>query len=551
MFETLTELLSARAPNDILLVDRDHAVSVGELLTESRKVARGLAGLSIARGDRVALWLPNVSAWLACLLACASLGVIAVAVNTRFRSSELEDILERSGARVLIFWPAYKGIDFRHILESIPRSKLRVLSTIVVYGECEAANLSEIAGCRTIAYACLSSGPELSCPESRAEDGLIIFTTSGTTRAPKFVLHSQRSIATHAQYVARAFEFDAPDASILLTLPLCGTFGLTNALGALAAGRPLIMMPSFDAQAAAALIQRYAVTHFPAAGDIVAQLLAITELSHPYPSVKLIIGARVGQAALAAVRGLRLVGVYGSSEVQAMVSCQHADSTPEERELGGGILIALDAEVRVRDLETGKLLPYGASGELEFRMPSQMMGYFLDRTATKAVLTDDGFVRSGDLGFTMEGRRFVFQSRIGDAMRLSGFLVNPLEIEGVINEHDAVQASQVVAVGGQRGDYVVAFVIARAGCAISEDTIIGHCKQRMATFKVPKRVFSIDAFPIALSANGPKVQKTKLREKAYEVLNADHCQLGLRLRSAIIALWICGCCATATRGELA
>ncbi len=518
MLHTLPALLSSQPDRDATaVIYHDRHLTFDALDAESRRVARGLLELGIGEGDRVALWLPNVPAWLACLFACAHVGAIVVAVNTRFRAGELEDILGRSGARVLVVWPGFRGIDFERILNEVDPAALKALESVVVYTEGAELLPQTIANRPVISYATLSAGEPMKRSRARADAGIVLFTTSGTTRAPKFVLHDQGAIARHAEDVASAFGFDAPGATILITIPLCGTFGLSNALGALAARRPAVMLPTFDAQAAAALITRYAVTHFAAAGDIVAQLLAVTSEARPYPSVRLVIGARTGQAVRAQARGLCLVGVYGSSEVQAMVSRHSEHDAPEQRELGGGALIAPDASVRARDSQTGAVLPHGQSGELEFRMPSQMVGYFRNEEATRAARTGDGYVRSGDLGYTVEGG-FAFLSRMGDVLRLSGFLVNPLEIEEMINTHPGVYASQVVGVEGERGPRAVAFVVPQPGAVVEEAAVLVHCAQRIAGFKVPGRIFVVDAFPVTHSANGTKVQKAKLRDMAVTLM---------------------------------
>lgn len=108
---TLTDLLTRQLEPQgaaTALVYQDACVSYSELDNESRRVARGLAQLGIGEGDRVALWLPNVPAWLACFFACARLGAIVVAVNTRFRSGEIADIVGRSAAKALVFWPDFQ-----------------------------------------------------------------------------------------------------------------------------------------------------------------------------------------------------------------------------------------------------------------------------------------------------------------------------------------------------------------------------------------------------------------------------------------------------------
>jgi len=520
---TLTEFLArhetARGAATAL-VYADVPITYAELAAESRRVAQGLAGLGVTAGDRVALWLPNVPAWLTCFFACAQLGAIVVTVNTRFRSNEVADIVGRAGAKVLVFWPGFRHIDFAGILHEVPPDALANLRTFVAYDESDnEPALAPLLGRPVVSYRQIARSFESTANHARPDAGCIIFTTSGTTRAPKFVLHNQASITRHAADMARGFGIDAEDATTLLTVPLCGVFGLCNATATLAAGCPLVMLPTFEAQAAAKAIHVHRITHFAAVGDIVAQLLAANDDKIAYPSVRMVIGARTGQAAPAQLRGLRPVGVYGMSEVQGMLSLRGLDEPPETRELGGGTLVAAEGRVRARDPATGEILQNGTSGELEFKVPSAMAGYYGDAAATAAAFTPDGFLKSGDLGYTTAENAYVFQSRMGDVLRLAGFLVNPLEIEAVLDAHPAVSASQVVGIDGPRGTRPVAFVIARDSTGFDAAAIIAHCAQRIAKYKVPDAILPIDAFPFTPSANGNKVQKAKLREIAHAALN--------------------------------
>ena len=523
MSKSLTEFLAQHEKTRgtaTALVYADEPLTYAALAAESRRVAKGLADLGVKSGDRVAMWLPNVPAWLACLFACAQLGAIVVTVNTRFKSTEVADIVGRVGAKVLVFWPDFRHIDFAGILRGVPRDALANLETLIAYDETDSNVKPEpLLGRPVLRYRDLANRPELTENQPHADAGCVMFTTSGTTRAPKFVLHPQSSITRHAADMARAFGFDSVDAKTLLTVPLCGVFGLCNATATLAAGRPLVMIPTFEADAAARAIQQHRITHFAAVGDIVAQLLAARSEPVPYPSVRIVIGARTGQAAPAEKRGLKLVGVYGMSEVQGMLSLRGLDEPPETRELGGGTLVAADGRVRTRDPASDEILPRGAHGELEFKVPSVMSEYYGNAEATAAAFTSDGFIKSGDLGYTTADNAYVFLSRMGDVLRLAGFLVNPLEIEAVLDAHPSVEASQVVGIDGPRGTRPVAFVIPRNGAAINAPSIIAHCAQRIAKFKVPDAILPIDAFPFTPSANGNKVQKAKLREMAHATLN--------------------------------
>ena len=233
---TLAALLAARAQSPVpALIERGRAISYGSLADESRRVAHGLTRLGLRPGDRVALWLPNVPAWLATFFACAQIGAIAVSVNARFRSHELADLLARSRARVLLFWPGFKGIDFAGLLAACGPGALEHLESLVLYDESGSSPPDALIGKRALAYAALAGGAPMF--ESRAEPsaGCVIFTTSGTTNAPKFVLYDQRTVVAHAFDVARGFDI-GNDSVMLLAPPLCGVFGFCSAMAAIAAG---------------------------------------------------------------------------------------------------------------------------------------------------------------------------------------------------------------------------------------------------------------------------------------------------------------------------
>lgn len=521
--ETLPALLAQRVNNAApALVVRGRPISFAEIATQSRRVAQGLRQLGVQTGDCVALWLPNVPAWLASFFGCAQLGAIAVAVNTRFRSHELADILQRSRARALLFWPQFKEIDFAGILASCDPGSLDHLRTVVAYDEAGAAAPAAVLGKPVHSYAALAASAQLHEDRAAPDAGCAIFTTSGTTRAPKFVLHDQRTVIRHAFDVVRSFSIDA-DATTLLAPPLCGVFGFCIAMGSLAAGRPMVMAPAWDAEQAARDVVAHRVTHVHGTDEAAAQLLECSDLSRSNIRLFGYAAFNPAQADIvqrADARGLKLVGLYGASEIQALFARQDEHAPVAERMLGGGRPVSAQARVRARDPESGAILAHGASGELEFFAPaSRMAGYHENPDATTAAFTADGYYRSGDLGSTSADGRFVFLTRIGDALRLGGFLVSPAEIEAVVQEAPGVAACQVVGVPRAEGLVPVAFVILRHGAALDEAAVTSHVASRLARYKVPRRVLPIDAFPVTPGANATKIQKGKLREMAEALLH--------------------------------
>ncbi|MDP1837699.1 MAG: AMP-binding protein, partial [Reyranella sp.] len=206
---TLLADIAEETPGAPALIHGDRTLSFAELLDAAGRVAQGLADLGVAPGDRVALWLPNVPAYPIFYFACARLGAIAVAVNTRYRAVEVADIVGRSGAKVLACAPGFRRIDFLSILSDIDPAALDKLAALVVVGDAPASVPAATERLRRVPFERLLSRPPLGANNARPNAPCNIFTTSGTTSAPKFVLHRQGAIASHAQQVARVFGFTA------------------------------------------------------------------------------------------------------------------------------------------------------------------------------------------------------------------------------------------------------------------------------------------------------------------------------------------------------
>ena len=521
MDHSLTEFLDGLPPSRTAMDYGASRATVGELATASRRVAGGLRRLGIGHGDRVALWLPNIPAWLECFFACARLGAIAVSVNTRYRSHEVEDILGRAGCRALVLWPGFKGIDFRGILAAVSPRALAGVEHLVVYGEEAHDEPFAWPGKRQSTYADLRAGPADTAPAASADRRCVIFTTSGTTKAPKFVCHAQAGVVRHARDVAAGFGLDAPGARVLQALPLCGVFGFSQALAALAGGAAMRLLPLFDAAQASRAMHDESITHANGGDDMLDRLLEAREEPQPFPALKFFGFARFNPALddlvrRAEARGVLACGLYGMSEVHALYALQPASLPAHERAKGGGVLVSADAEVRICDPDSGAVLPEGESGEIELKGPSLLLEYYGDAEATRAAF-HDGWFRTGDLGYLDGPRRFCYVSRMGDVLRLGGFLTSPQEIESVLEAHPAVQAAQVVGAIFAREPVAVAFIVPASGAEVDEVVLHDWCNARLAGYKVPRRFVPIDAFPTTPSANGTKIQRARLRAMAGEL----------------------------------
>ncbi len=475
----LLELLAESSST--ITVDDDgtsRRITGPDVVEGGRRLATEWASQGLRSGDRVGLWLPNGRRYLEALAACAAGGFVAVSVNTRWSPTEAEELLARSRARLL-----------RTATEDRP--------------------LAQPNGAASKLLQSLDDG----------DVPFIVFTTSGTTSRPKMVLHGQRSIVVHGHDAATGFGY-RPDRSVLVVMPLCGVFGLTSFVAAVAGGASVFMPPTIDPAAIARQVEQQEIWAMNASDDLFHRMLLADNEEIDLSSLKMCGYGRFntsldGIVARAEERGMILTGLYGMSEVQALFSVRDPNGDAEHRQLAGGTVVSGQAKARVVD------------GELQLQGPSLFSGYLaegghaIDEDLTAGAFADSWF-RTGDAAEMeppVDGLdRFTYQARMGDVLRLGGFLVAPSEIEAVLTGIDGVEAAQVVAVDRPTGARPVAFVVGPSadGFDFNEQAAIDHCAAKLARFKVPVRVLSIDEFPTTPSANGTKIQKVKLRELAAD-----------------------------------
>ena len=522
-----------RSPDQTILIEHDRSVSYRQFDQQVKACASWLSKQGVQPGDRVAVWLVNRVEWLVLLFALSRLGATLVAVNTKYRSHEVHYILSNSQASVLILQLHFLKIDFANIIQEVDASTLPHLQKVFVV-DSTADTPTTLLGKQPVAFPAdlIQAEPApLTFVEPDPDSSAVFFTTSGTTKGPKLVMHTQRTLSTHAGHVATGYELAHPDNKLIAGLPFCGVFGLNSALAAIKAGMPVVIMDFFDVATATTLIQQHNVTHIFGSDEMlrmfVQHLAKGDNPAIPFPSLKLFGFASfsprfVDLANELIPRGFPMRGLYGSSEVHALFSLQKASLPVEDRAQGGGYPAAGPlASLRARDPDTNQLCPPGIAGEIEIKSPTLFRGYFNNPTATAEAFTEDGYFKTGDLGYVREDGSFVYQSRMGDTMRIGGFLVDPSEIEHVLAEQPEIKSAQVVGIEIEGKLRPVAFVIKATSEEPSVPSILNNVAAQLAKFKVPARLWFVDEFPATASANGLKFQRVKLREMAVNRLSTE------------------------------
>ncbi len=547
--------VAERDPDQIALIDqRSRVVTFGQLHAAVGRSAASLQSLGLGRGSTVALFAPNRVEWVIASLATAAIGARSIGLNTRFRTSELDYLLHIGSADAVLAPDAFLGVRPAELLLGIRDSPMLLVDgdpsvfhdrfSPIPWGQVENSLGS---GIRAGDDADLGLGAitDSSLTGDDRDAEWCGFTTSGTTGHPKLAVHSQAGSLHHFRAVIDAFDL-GPTTVAFVPLPLCGVFGFTAAFATLLAGGTTVLHETFDPAAAATAIAEHGVTFANGADNMIDAIF--DQPSFDWSKTTWTTGGfadftNTGAAVVARADELtdgrlRLTGVYGSSEGFALMSRWPAGASVAQRAVNGGELVSPELEVRCVDPAAGTVLAHGEPGEIQFRGPGMITGYVEHpdapetSEATAAAFTEDGWFRTGDLGSTLAERVFVYNARLGDSLRLRGFLCDPTEIEHHLERHPLVDLAQVVGVDRPGGEVAVAFVrpVPTPSPGLTDDAadhlaneLLEHCATGLANYKTPARVVIVDEFPVTDGPNGVKIRKVDLRATATQwYLDADN-----------------------------
>ncbi len=504
--------------------DRDALISCAqgrrytyaELGSAVDELARGLMAAGLARDDRIGIWSPNCAEWTLVQYATAKLGAILVNVNPAYRTSELEYALRQSGCRMLVAASAFKTSDYRAMIDEV-RPGLTELERVVFLDSPEWDEL--VAGAGEVSEEQLRARSEALAPD----DPINIQYTSGTTGFPKGATLTHRNILNNGYFVGEGCRYTEED-RICIPVPFYHCFGMVMGnLGATTHGAAMVIPgPAFDPEATLKACAEERCTSLYGVPT-----MFIAQLDHPsfadYDLSSLRTGIMAGSPCpvevmkrVMDVMHMSEVGIcYGMTETSP-VSTQTAFDDPVDKRVGSVGRVHPHVEVKVVDPDGGQTVPRGEPGELCTRGYSVMAGYWNDPERTAEAIDADGWMHTGDLA-TMDDEGYVnIVGRSKDMVIRGGENVYPREVEEFLYGHPSIADVQVIGVPDTRyGEELMAWIIPRGGAAIDLEAVREYCQGRIAHFKIPRYVKTVDAFPMTVTG---KVQKFKMREQAIDEL---------------------------------
>ena len=537
---TIPELIddaAARFPDNEAMVDGDIRWNFVEFRDQIHSAARALMASGIEKGDKVAVWAPNIWEWAVTALGVHVAGGVLVPINTRFKGREAAYLLANSGAKMLFTVTDFLDTDYVALLRETGETRDSgdtsasgqpglpgmpdTLEEIVVMRGAAPEGTTPCAEFLTRAEQVDEKARAARTAGVSGDDLCHIMFTSGTTGNPKgaMLIHS----AVCRAYLSWASVIGLDQDRYLIVNPFFHSFGLNaGILACLMTGSTIIPHPVFDVPSVMNRIPEERISMLPGAPAIYQTILNTEDLDRwDMSSLRL---AVTGAAAIPVEMIVQMrerlgfekvVTGYGLTESSGMATmCRH-DDDPEIIAKTSGRAID-DVEVRVIDPEntdnSANEVPRGEPGEIVVRGYNVMKGYLNDPEKTAKAIDPDGWLHTGDIGVMDEGGNIDITDRVDDMFINGGFNAYPAEIEKLMMNHPGIGQVAVVGVPDQRlGNVGYAFVVPAPGTEQDAAALMAWCRSEMANYKCPRHIQYVDALP--LNASG-KVLKFELRDQA-------------------------------------
>ena len=508
----------AAHPDREALVVRHQGVrwSYTELDAEIDRLARALLASGLAVGDRVALWSPNRYEWVLAQYATARIGVIMVCINPAYRTHELEFALNQSGSVMLLAAPEFKTSNYRQMWADVAEQCPEIREAIffddptwdALLERAEKATSDEV--------------------KERSEslvntDPINIQYTSGTTGLPKGATLTHRNILNNGYFVGEGCGYTEHD-RVCIPVPFYHCFGMVMGnLGCTSHGSTMVIPnDAFEPVSVLEAVQDEKCTSLYGVPTMFIAELGVTEFeSYDLSSLRTGIMAgspcpvEVMKQVIERMNMDEVTIAYGMTETSPVSTQTGADDSIDQR-VGSVGRVHPHVEIRVADPETGETVARGESGEFQTRGYSVMEGYWNEEEKTAQAIDAEGWMHTGDLAVMDVDGYVNITGRIKDLIIRGGENISPREIEEFLYGHPDIIDVQVVGVPDEKfGEEVCAFIQARDGASVDTDAVREFCQGKIAHYKVPRYVLSIDDFPMTVTG---KIQKYLLRDAAVEQL---------------------------------
>ena len=484
----LAEIIDPHPADRVAIISRGRETTYGQLRDEVAHVRGGLKAIGIGKGDRVALLCGNGRYFVDLYLAALGLGAVTVPLNPGSPAPEIDRELRTVDAKVVVVEPAAA-----QAWSAINRAALTSVEHVV----CTEPGTVTGADC---SFDDLLAAEQVAVTDVDPDDLAALIFTSGTAGSPRAAMLSHGNLLSNLEQNSSTDGITADDV-VYGVLPLFHIFGLNVVIGlGLARGATLVLVQRFDPFTALETIRDRLVTIIPGAPPLWLAFSHIDDTNiapaDSFANVRLALtgAAKMPEEAMRRLHerfGLTLLEGYGLTEASPVVT-----SSAGMKVKVGSVGKVLDGiQVRLVDEEGNDALQ-GDSGEVWVKGPNVFKGYLNEPEATARVLTEDGWLRTGDIAVVDDDGYLYLVDRAKDLIIVSGFNVYPAEVEEVLLSHPDVAECGVVGVPHPHtGEAVKAFVVLKPGARAQEDSLVSWCRDNLARYKCPSKIVFVDELP--------------------------------------------------------
>jgi len=506
-------------------------MTYGELRESIARAAQGLADLGVKSGDRVAIVLPNCPEHVVAFYAVLRLGAIVVEHNPLYTPRELRHQFEDHGARVAIAWDkiadsllgftgdlALDAVVHVNITRSMPLATRAALRLPIARAResRSALTVTEPVG-GGVPWSRLINSPFLpnATPRPTLDDVAALQYTSGTTGSPKGAILTHRNLRANAMQGEAWVPGLRKGAEIFYgVLPMFHAYGLTLCLTfAMSMGARLVLFPKFDEKLVLDAMRKSPATFIPAVPPIYDRLeKAASARGVSLRGIRFAISGAMSLPlsiveAWEKATGGFLVEGYGMTETSPVALGNPIG--PSRRPGAVGVPFP-STEIRIVDPEDAATDVSG-EGELLIRGPQVFSGYWNRPDETVQALTDDGWLRTGDIARMSDDGFVTIVDRKKELIITGGFNVSPSEVEGALLSHPSIADAAVVGLASARGgEDVAAVVVLAPGAQLDVSVLREHCRALLSAYKVPRTIVERDELPRSLIG---KVLRKQVRDE--------------------------------------
>jgi long-chain acyl-CoA synthetase len=487
--------------NAIVFGEREFSYAQLDLL--SNKFANSLVKLGVKKGDRVAIFLPNIPQFIIGYFGILKAGAVVTAISPLHLEREVEYQLNDSGTQTIVTLDSLYPIIAK-IKQGTP------LKNVIITGLDEYCykKTRPLDVPRTFAFQGLLEKALCGSPDVQINPNQDLATlqyTGGTTGTSKGAMLTHANLVSNALAFAAWIKGKAAQETFLTALPLFHIYGMTTSLTVpISLAAKMILMPKFEPAKALEVIQQHRVTVFCGVPTIYSALLASPELvKYDLTSIRVCISGASAlppylQKQFMQITGGLLAEGYGLTEASPVTHCSPVDKTMRMVKVGSIGLPLPDTDARIVDLETGKrTLGVGETGELMVKGPQVMKGYW-HRPAETALVLHDGWLLTGDIAYMDKDGYFYITDRKKDLIKTKDYSVYPRELEYILYEHRAVKLCAVVGKPDPlAGEVPKAFIVLKEGMAVSAKEIMAFVNDKVATYKAIREVEFRKELPIS------------------------------------------------------